>query len=41
MGSILQCLFLVIEGDMTRICIVTIKDKKVGFVHIDWIYPST
>ena len=41
MGSILKCLFPVTEGDMTRICIVAIKDKNVGFVHIDWIYPST
>ena len=24
-----------------RICIVAIKDKKVDFIHIDWIYPST
>ena len=29
------------KRDMTRICIVAIKDKKMGFVHIDWIYPST
>ena len=41
MGSILQCSIQVIERDMTCICIVAIKDKKMGFVHIDCIYPST
>ena len=29
----------VTEGEKTRICIVDIKDKNMGFVHIDWIYP--
>ena len=29
------------KGSEARICIVAIKDKKVGFIHIDWIYPST
>ena len=29
------------RGSEARICIVAIKDKKVGFIHIDWIYPST
>ena len=28
-GSILRCSIPVIEGDMTRICIVVTKDKKV------------
>ena len=40
-GSILRCSYPLTEGDMTRICIVAIKDKKMGFVHIYWIYPST
>ena len=31
MGSILQCSIPVIEGDMTRIFIVAIKDKNMGF----------
>ena len=38
MGSILRCSILVTERDMTRICIVDIKDKMMGFIHIDWIY---
>ena len=29
------------KGSEARICIVAIKDKKVDFIHIDWIYPST
>ena len=29
---------LVIEGDKTRICIVAIKGKMTGFIHIGWIY---
>ena len=29
------------RGSEAHICIVSIKDKKMGFVHIDWIYPST
>ena len=28
------------RGSEARIYIVAIKDKKVGFIHIDWIYPS-
>mgnify|MGYP005821312401 CR=1 FL=1 len=27
-----------IERDMTCICIIAIKDKKMGFIHIDWVY---
>ena len=38
MGSILRCSILVTEGDMTHICIVAIKDKTTGFIHIDWVY---
>ena len=34
MGSILRCSIPVTEGDMTRICIVAIKDKTMGFIHI-------
>ena len=41
MGSILRFSIPVTEGGMTCICIVAIKDKKMGFLHIDWIYPST
>ena len=26
------------RGDMPHICIVAIKDKTMGFIHIDWIY---
>ena len=26
------------EGDMARICIVVIKGKTTGFIHIDWVY---
>ena len=29
------------KGSEERICIVAIKDKNVGFIHIDWIYPYT
>ena len=29
---------LVTEMDKTRICIVAIKDKTMGFIHTDWIY---
>ena len=28
----------VTKRDKTRICIATIKDKTMGFIHIDWIY---
>ena len=38
MGSILRCSIPVTEGDMTRICIVSIKGKMTGFIHIGWIY---
>ena len=38
MGSILRCSIPVTERDMTRICIVSIKDKNMGFSHIDWVY---
>ena len=38
MGSILRCYIPVKEGDMTRTCIVAIKDKKMGFIHINWVY---
>ena len=38
MGSILPCSIPVVERDMTHICIVAIKDKKMGFIHIDCIY---
>ena len=31
----------VTERDMTRIFIIATKDKNMGFVYIDWIYPST
>ena len=34
MGSILRCSIPVTERDKTRICIVAIKDKKMGFIHI-------
>ena len=37
MGSILRCSIPVTIGDMTHICIVAIKDKTMGFIHIDWI----
>ena len=29
------------KGSEAHICIVATKDKKAGFIHIDWIYPST
>ena len=29
------------RGSEAGICIAATKDKKVGFIHIDWIYPST
>ena len=29
---------LVTERDKTRICIVSVKDKMMGFIHIDWVY---
>ena len=38
MGSTLWCSIRVIERDMTRICIVSIKDKKLGFIHISWVH---
>ena len=38
MGSILRCSIPVTERDMTHICIVAIKDKKMGFNHIDVVY---
>ena len=38
MGSILRCSIPVIERDTTRICIVAIKDKKMGFIHVNWVY---
>ena len=38
MGSILHCSMPMTERDMTRTCIVSIKDKTMGFIHIDWIY---
>ena len=28
----------VTERDKTRICIVAIKGKTMGFIHIDWVY---
>ena len=28
----------VTERDKTRICIVAIKGKMMGFIHIDWVY---
>ena len=28
----------VTEGDKTHICIVAIKDKRMGFIHIAWVY---
>jgi hypothetical protein len=34
MGSILRCSIPVTERDMTCICIVGIKDKKMGLNHI-------
>ena len=33
MGSILRCSIPVTERDMTCICMVAIKDKKMGFIH--------
>ena len=41
MGSILRCSILVIERDMTRICIVAIKDKKRGFTHALFYFVYT
>ena len=38
MGSILRCSIQVTEKGMPYICIVVIKDKKMGFIHIDWVY---
>ena len=38
MGSILQCSIPVTKGDMTRICIIAIKDKMMGFIHLAWVY---
>ena len=38
MGSILRCSIPATEGGMTRISIISIKDKMMGFIHIDWIY---
>ena len=40
-GYNLAVLNPVTKGGMTRIFIVAVKDKKMGFIHIDWIYPST
>ena len=38
MGSILRCSIPVTGRDMTRTCIVAIKDKNMGFIHINWVY---
>ena len=38
MGSILRCSIPVTEGDMTRICIIAIKGKMMGFIHIVRFY---
>ena len=38
MGSILRCSILLTEKDMTHICILSIKDKKMWFIHIAWVY---
>ena len=38
MGSILCCSIPVTERDMTRTCVVAIKDKRMGFIHINWVY---
>ena len=38
MGSVLRCSIPVTERDMTCICIIAIKSKMMGFIHIDWIY---
>ena len=38
MGSILRCSIPVAERDMTRISIVAIKDKMMGFINIDGVY---
>ena len=37
MGSVLQCSIPVTERDMTRISVVAIKDKTMGFIHA-WVY---
>ena len=38
MGSILRCSIPVTERNMICTCIVAIKDKKIGFIHINWVY---
>ena len=37
MGSILWCSIAVTERDMSRICIISVKDNKMGFTHA-WVY---
>ena len=37
MGLIIRCSILVTERDMTCTCIIAIKDKKMGFIHINWV----
>ena len=34
MGLILRCSIPVTEGDKTHICIVAIKHKMMGFIHM-------
>ena len=38
MGSILRRSNPVTKGDLTCICIVAIKGKMIGFIHIGWVY---
>ena len=38
MGSVLQCSIPVKERDMKHICIISIKDKTMVFIHIGWVY---
>ena len=38
MGSILWCPHPVILGEQGTYCVVAIKSKMTGFIHIDWVY---
>ena len=38
MGSIVRCSFPVIEGAARHVCIIAIKDNKMGAIHT-CIYP--
>ena len=38
-GFNLAVLYIAVaEGEKTRICVIAIKGKTIGFIHIDWVY---